>query len=250
MKIISSLALCGLLGACAGEQLELGSTESHIESQNRLAVNRLAVNRLAVNRLAVNRLAVNRLAVNGMAQASADAEALAAEEGGLELLAYMVSCALPEGETLAVAGEELHGSLGLAPAWLDDGLDLSGRRWVSACLLARVNYFGVEVHLSLRGATDALTASAEEQAAYGLYEGAFWGDLFSNETAQKSSCSSALKASGSQAGTLPLRECTVTDVATGLTRCDFTPAGVCENVCSGASCGGESEVIHVYLATP
>ena len=234
MKILSTVALCGLLGACAGE-LELGTTESHVESANRLAVNRLAV---------------NRLAVNGMAEASADAEALAAEEGGLELLSYMVSCALPEGDSLSVAGEVLHGSLGLAPEWLDTGLDVSGRRWLTACLLARVNYFGVEVRLSLRGAHDALVTSSEEASAYSLYEGAFWGDLFGGETAQKTSCASSLKASGSELGTLPMRECTTTDAATGLTRCDFTPAGVCENVCAGTQCARESDVIHVYLETP
>jgi hypothetical protein len=248
MKIITTIAVCGLLGACAGEP-NLGSTESHVESSNRLAVNRLAVNRLAVNRLAVNRLAVNRLAVNGMAEASADAEALAAEEGGLELLTYMVSCALPEGETLAVAGEELHGWLGVAPNWLDEGLDLSGQRWLTACLLARVNYYGVEVRLSMRGANDALGTTAEERDAYSVYEGAFWGNLF-GETADKSSCTSAYKATAPQVGTLPLRECTVTDAATGLTRCDFTPAGTCEDICEGTQCAGASEVISVYLENP
>lgn len=247
-KILTTIALCGLLGACA-EEPNLGSTESHVESANRLAVNRLAVNRLAVNRLAVNRLAVNRLAVNGMAQASADVEALAAEEGGLELLSYMVSCALPEGESLAVAGDVLNGSIGVAPGWLDNGLDISGQRWLTACLLARVNYFGVEVRLSLRGANGALTTSAEERAAYSVYEGAFWGNLF-GETAEKTSCTSAYKATAPQVGTLPQRECTVTDTATGRTRCDYTPAGTCEDICEGAQCAGASEVISVYLETP
>jgi hypothetical protein len=249
MKIIPAIALCGLLGACA-DGVDLGSTESHVESANRLAVNRLAVNRLAVNRLAVNRLAVNRLAVNGMAQASADAEALAAEEGGLELLTYMVSCALPEGESLSVAGETLNGSIGLAPQWIDEGLDVSARRWLSACLLARVNYFGVEVHLSMRGDHDALATTPEENAAYTQYEGAFYGDLFGGEVADKRSCTSTLKATNPQTGTMPLRECTVTDTATGRTRCDYEPTGICETVCSGTQCAGQSEVIHVYLETP
>ncbi|MBA3463423.1 MAG: hypothetical protein H0T46_25940 [Deltaproteobacteria bacterium] len=248
MKLITTLAVCGLLGACAGEPT-FGSTESHVESSNRLAVNRLAVNRLAVNRLAVNRLAVNRLAVNGMAIASADVEALAAEEGGLELLSYMVSCALPEGASLAVAGEELRGSLGVAPSWLDAGLDVSGQRWLTACLLARVNYFGIEVRLSMRGANDALTTTAEERAAYPVLEGAFWGNLF-GETADKTSCISSYKATAPQVGSLPLRECTVTDAATGRTRCDYTPAGTCEDICEGSQCAGASEVISVYLEAP
>lgn len=250
MKLPVALAVCALVGACADDELVLGSTESHVESANRLAVNRLAVNRLAVNRLAVNRLAVNRLAVNGMAEASADAEALAAEDGGLELLAYMVSCALPERDSLSVAGQVLFGSIGLAPQWLDEGLDVPAQRWLSACLLARVNYFGVEVRLSMRGTAAALSTTAEERAAYGLYEGAFWGDLFGGEVAEKSSCTSALKATAPQTGTMPLRECTVTDAATGLTRCGYTPAGVCEDVCDGPQCAGGSEVIHVYLETP
>ena len=248
MKNLSTIAVCALLGACA-DGVELGSTESHVESANRLAVNRLAVNRLAVNRLAVNRLAVNRLAVNGMADASADAEALAAQDGGLELLSYMVSCALPERAALVVAGQVLPGSIGLAPQWIEEGLDVPARRWLTACLLARVNYFGVEVRLSLRGAHDALATSAEERAAYPLYEGAFWGDLF-GESAQKTSCTSQLKASGAAIGTLPLRECTVTDATTGRTRCDYTPAGICEEVCAGAACAGGTETIHVFLETP
>ncbi len=248
MKNLLAITLCGLLGACAVDE-QLGSTESHVESANRLAVNRLAVNRLAVNRLAVNRLAVNRLAVNGLSQASPDAEALAAQDGGLELLTYMVSCALPEGESLAVAGQTLSGSIGLAPQWLDAGLDATSRRWLTACLLARVNYFGVSVHLSIRGNNAALATSAEESAAYTLYEGAFFGDLF-GDVADKRSCISAFKATAPQISTMPLRECTVTDFWTGRTRCDFTPTGVCEDVCSGAQCAGQSEVVHVYLETP
>ena len=247
MKILPVIAFSALLGACA-ETVELGSTESHVESANRLAVNRLAVNRLAVNRLAVNRLAVNGL--NGTKKASVDAEALAAEEGGLELLTYMVSCALPEGESLGVAGAVLNGSIGLAPQWLDEGLDVSARRWLSACLLARVNYFGVEVHLSIRGAHDALGTTDAERSAYSLYEGAFFGDLFGGEIAEKMSCTSALKATAPHISTMPLRECTVTDATTGRTRCDYTPTGVCEDVCSDATCAGHTEVIHVFLETP
>jgi hypothetical protein len=250
MKTIISIAVCALLGACASDGPTLGTAESHVESANRLAANRLAANRLAANRLAANRLAANRLAANGMALASADAEELAAADGGLELLTYMISCALPEGASLEVAGHVLRGSIGLAPNWLESELDVPTRRWVSACLLARVNYFGIEVHITMRGDHDALATSEDERAAFSQFEGAFWGDLFGDEGLDKRSCTSALKATAPQTATMPLRECTVTDPETGRTRCDFEPAGICEDVCEGTQCAGASEVISIYLETP
>lgn len=249
MKTIVALSAFSLLAGCLDSGLTTGTTESHVETQNRLSSNRLSSNRLSSNRLSSNRLSSNRLSSNGLSAGSTDAEALAAEDGGLELLTYMVSCALPEGESLEVAGTTLPGSIGLAPGWLDRGMTETEQRWLSACLYARVNYFGVTVHLSMRGASDALAADSAEQAAYPLYEGAFWGNLFT-DTASEHSCISAYKATDPQVSTMPLRKCTVVDASTGKTFCGYDSAGTCESACSGDTCGGEGQVINVYLEAP
>jgi hypothetical protein len=59
------------------------------------------------------------------------------------------------------------------------------QKLVSACLAARTNYFGISVHISLRGAADALedNTTAAELAAYPYVEGAFWGNLFTSSPA-------------------------------------------------------------------
>jgi hypothetical protein len=103
------------------------------------------------------------------------------------LLSYTVGCALDGTQSFAfswvdasnVTHEENYpGSIGLATGWASHPIDASGRGWVSACLIARVNHYGIPVHLSARGDNAALVASAEEKVAYPNEEGAFWGDLF------------------------------------------------------------------------
>jgi hypothetical protein len=84
-----------------------------------------------------------------------------------------------------VHAETYWGDLGLAPYWATGPLDESGQRIVSACLASRTNYFGVTVHISVRGNVKALRdgTSAAELAAYPYVEGAFWGNLFSSTPA-------------------------------------------------------------------
>jgi hypothetical protein len=235
---------------CAASEPSLGTTESHVETQNRLATNRLATNRLATN----------RLATNGLSEVSsiADLKAMASDEGGRELLTYMLSCALPEGQSLSVETDTgtytFDGLIGLAPNWLTTPLSVEDRRWVSACLLARVNYYGITVHISMRGDSPALAITPEEGSDYPLYEGAFWGDLFVDGPQDKNACISAYKATDPQVADVPLRECTVPTGDGTLTMCDFKAAGTCEDVCSGrdgdngyASCAGSSQVVNIYL---
>lgn len=242
---IALVVACAVAGGCVTDgEPELGTTETHVETPNRLAANRLAANRLAAN----------RLAANGLAGSTTDLATLASDEAGVELLTYMVSCALPAGDSLAVGAYVFAGQVGLAPKWTERGMKDSERRWVSACLLARVNLFGVSVQLSLRGTTGALTTPNTERTGYTLLEGAFYGDVFST-TQVMDACTSRLKATAPQISTMPLRECTVPD-GTGLTRCGFTATGICEDVCTGTagdrytSCGPSAEVISVYLENP
>jgi hypothetical protein len=234
---------------CAVSEPTLGTSESNVETTNRLATNRLATNRLATN----------RLATNGLSEATsiADLQAMASDDGGRELLTYMVSCALPEGASLDVVTDDrtytFKGLIGVAPSWVSEPLSLSDRRWLSACLLARVNYYGVTVHISMRGDLPALAISSEEETGYPLYEGAFWGDLFGDGEQDKNACISAFKATDPQIADVPLRQCTV-PAGDGTTWCGFVAAGVCEDVCTGANgasgfttCAGQQQVINIFL---
>ena len=57
----------------------------------------------------------------------------------------------------------------------------SEERWVSACLLAHVNYFGKSVLISLRATPPgfpALVVSEDEQHTFTIFEGGFFGNLF------------------------------------------------------------------------
>jgi hypothetical protein len=102
-----------------------------------------------------------------------------------ELLTYLVRCALPE--DIAVYAQHgpdrftFHGRLGLAPRWLYEAMTPSEERWVSACLLAHVNYFGKSILISLRArqpTVPALMASEDEQRTFTIFEGGFFGNLF------------------------------------------------------------------------
>jgi hypothetical protein len=77
--------------------------------------------------------------------------------------------------------------------WWESGqCDESCQRWVSACLLARTNAYGVVVHISLRAPATAppgqelqfekiqtaLQTTEEEVRDYNLREGAYYGNIF------------------------------------------------------------------------
>jgi hypothetical protein len=109
---------------------------------------------------------------------SAPAADLATTDEGLELLSYVATCALADGDVLAIGGEELPGALGLAPAWLHDACDGACQKWVSACLLAHANASGVHVPIWLRADHPALGSDPDAGDGFTYQEGAFYGDLF------------------------------------------------------------------------
>jgi hypothetical protein len=249
MSTIRWAAACALLGGCLTQvDPELSETDTNVETPNRLAANRLAANSLATSRLATAKLTPT----------GTDLVAMTADPGGRELLTYVVSCALPAGTSLTVSGIIYVGDIGLAPKWTERALSLDERRWVSGCLLARTNLFGVTVQLSMRGSDGPLGVTPAEKAGYSLFEGVFWGDVFAGDLSTMKACTSRYKATNPQISTMPLRECTVADVLVpGKTRCGFTAAGICETVCNDAKagyrfskCGGSSQVISVVLAQP
>jgi hypothetical protein len=110
-----------------------------------------------------------------------------------EAMTYIYGCAMPKAArmTLAIDGVSytFKGGLGLAPAWGATGgsCDLSCQRWVTGCLLARTNYAGVSVPISIRGPHAALTVSSTEKRDYAAHEAAYYGNLFA-ETPELYAC--------------------------------------------------------------
>ncbi len=239
----SILAALVFAGGCVAETPDLGSTESHVESQNRIALNRIALNRIALNRIALN-----GLTTLGGASTMLDTA------DNRDVVSYLVQCALPEGSTVTLSdGSNTYsfaGAVGLAPGWATTAPTASEKRWVSACLLARTNAYGESVAISMRGPHAALGVDASEAAAFGLREGAFWGDVF-GDTFDANACPGPAKLAGSQASTLPLRACTVS--ADGVTTtCGHDYAGPCATACTDANgnytaCAGVAEVITTYV---
>ncbi|MBI3182495.1 MAG: hypothetical protein HYZ28_10150 [Myxococcales bacterium] len=88
----------------------------------------------------------------------------------------------PSGDEFDDQNEMFTGNLGLADEVGTENCGVSCERWVSACLLARVNYLGKKVVVSLRGPNPALAnQSATELASYTVPEGAFYGNLFTRK---------------------------------------------------------------------
>jgi hypothetical protein len=103
-----------------------------------------------------------------------------------ELLKYLVSCALPADAHFDLEIEGVtygfDGGVGLAPNWGEEGGSCNAkcRSWVSACVIARLDYTGESVTISVRGDHDALYASPAEQIDHPLVEATYYGDLFSS----------------------------------------------------------------------
>jgi hypothetical protein len=147
------------------------------------------------------------------------------------------------------------GNLGLAPEWLHNGMDTKAERWVSACVLARTNYFGQPIQISLRSDKNknpALAASPKELKDYTLYEGGFFGNIFGKflkpytclgERSQKNNADDILK----------WRVCTEdsgvqTPAGQKISKCNFIITGACNDP-KNLKVAGETydEVIKVYL---
>ena len=128
------------------------------------------------------------------------------------------------------------GSIGLAPKWGDRRLTGAERGWISACMLARVNIFGVSLLISMRGPSPALSVSAEEAAAYTIEEGAFYGNIFADggQSQVFIACGGLAQASGVQGEELSQRACArESEVGDGLTECGMQYAQHCTSFTNG-----------------
>ena len=175
----------GAAGAvgCGGEVDDVESIQSAITAENALTANALTANALTANALTANALTANALTANALTANALTANALR-DPLSRELLKYVVSCALDEDDEVSIRIDgkryEFPGSLGLAPDWGRSRGSCDGecQRWVSACVLARVDADGVKRMISIRGDNRALRPDDKELRRYTNREATYYGNLF------------------------------------------------------------------------
>lgn len=188
LQAMSAAGLSGCL-ALEGEVEEEGSeavgvVEEPLVTENALTINALTTNALTTNALATNALTTNALTTNALTANSVVTDALR-DELARELFSYVVSCALPAGAhvDLTIDGVDyvFNGQIGIFPQWGNAGgsCDKGCRNWVSGCVLARVNYLGVQVPISVRGTKAPLALGPDEASDYPKREATYYGNIFS-----------------------------------------------------------------------
>lgn len=239
-----------LLAACVDIPDE-ATTGASVVTENRITANSITDNRITANRIAANRITANRITgdqitANRMT-VSDEALELIAADGGQELFAVLVECALPKDITLVATVDGIEysfpGEIGLAREWLRGALDRESQGWVSACVFAKVNANGDRLDISIRGPHPALTTNHYERVEFSLEEGAFYGNMFTplDQPLVWIACRGADQAAG-EFGGLVGRDCAEEDPANpGLTLCHFTFAGDCGNFTGQAACEQFSE---------
>jgi hypothetical protein len=235
MPRLFALFCVGALVGCAGS-----ATDSRTETSGKLSSNGLVLQAGELRQLSAAPL-----------EGSPAAAALAATDDGLELLRYVATCALDDGDALEVGGDTLPGTLGLAPGWLHGTCDGSCQRWVSACLLAHANATGVHVPIWLRADHPALGASGDSPGGFTYQEGAFYGNVFADAGPQMFACAGRGLLAMGEGETIQQiddvdayfhhRLCTLEG------ECGVTSTGVCQAVPGGApTCDDDAGAYGAY----
>jgi hypothetical protein len=184
---VMMLSMATALG-CAGiegddDQEALGVTQEAAMTANAMTANAMTANAMTANALTTNAFTANSLTASALTTNPLTAAALK-DPNARELLKYITSCALPEGKSITFATKGVKytypGQLNLAPEWGVAGGSCNEecQGWVSACLLARIDYLGEKVTISLRGDKAALTPTFAELATYTKREGTYYGNVF------------------------------------------------------------------------
>lgn len=228
------LSVIGMASLLVGCVVEEGPNLQEHKGQPAITLNKISLNGIVANRVVATSVTENSLAIGrsgGRMTANPVSNPMLNSIEGREYYAYIVGCAVPAGQYVdaVVSGQayEFEGALGLAPDWETRPMTDSEKRWVSACILARVNAYGVSVHISMRGEHASLTPIPGEEVAYPQAEGAFYGNVFSatQEKMVMIACRGEAQAAG-ETGGLTDRDC-AEPAGNGLTKCGFSYAGDC-----------------------
>jgi len=143
---------------------------------------RVVANSINFGDLEANQVALTDLAGGDLDLDSAPGQALIGSQSGRNLVAFLVACALPRGQTASGRSGGVRytfdGELGLANGWKTGAPSFSERRWVSGCMLARVNNYGQAMKISIHGPHAGLFVNNSDRATFTLEEGSFYGDIF------------------------------------------------------------------------
>jgi hypothetical protein len=93
---------------------------------------------------------------------------------------YAVQCGLGSDKSVTFKNMTYTGAVGLAPDWDTRGLNTDERRWVTACMVQRLNVAGLTVPILLEGDHSPLYENTAQDATYWYQESTAFGDLFSS----------------------------------------------------------------------
>lgn len=101
-----------------------------------------------------------------------------------QVLRSAIACALTPDQSVRdpVTGESYSGWWGLSPSWVGGALEPAGRRYVTACMVQRLNYYETSVPILLEGPHPAIARGTSFDSMYPILESTAFGDLFSSTT--------------------------------------------------------------------
>lgn len=185
-------ALILFSGACAADIGD--SSDPELDQAEVMTMNAMTMNAMTMNALTANFHANKAMADNALSSESYDGRVSElknqlSDDLTQEFMHYLVGCALEPGQWVeyndyllgGTYDNKWEGSLGLCPDWHTGAADQACQEVVSACLLSRVNAFGISVDLSLRGHDargNRILLGANEANDFPWREGAFYGDVF------------------------------------------------------------------------
>jgi hypothetical protein len=190
----SILPLCTML-ACTVSVLGCIGPEGDVESEsvattqeaaftsNAFTSNAFTSNAFTSNAFTSNAFTSNAFTSNALLANQFTADALH-DPLSREALKYITSCALPESAHIQFSVDGVNynykGQLALAPEWGVSGgsCNQSCQEWVSACLMARLDYLGEQVTISLRGDKPTLVPSPVELKFFTYREASYFGNVF------------------------------------------------------------------------
>ncbi len=139
--------------------------------------NAIAFEDVLAHQAAMSQLASAKFSINNPAAAS-----MVSSAEGRQVLDYLIGCSLRKNQkfTVSSGGQTFtfQGDAGLAKGWKNHALDDKQKRWVSACMFARINNQGVNMSISLRGPHKALRVTQAEVNQFNKEEGVFYGNIF------------------------------------------------------------------------
>lgn len=220
MRATKAFAIAVLVAGCADPVTQ--------EPNGRVTYNAISFSDVTANHAAMTELASKKFSLNNPAAAS-----MLNSSDSRQVLEYLIGCALPKGQAFTVnAGGQtftFQGDVGLAKSWKSTKLTAKEKRWISACMLARINNQGQLMKVSLRGPHHALHVTQAETARFNQEEGVFYGDIFTGTAPIIGwSCRGAAQAGGegTEGSALSYRDC-----AEPASRVDFDGQTITGNQC-------------------